>query len=69
MELKNRTYNIGPEEYCYDVDMIYQGYANEAQMAEPYEVAYNRDKLIDCGANEEVAQEIAKTIEYMGKDK
>lgn len=36
------------------------------EMAGPREVAYNRDKLIDCGAPEEVATEIAKAIEYMG---
>lgn len=32
------------------------------EMAAPYEVAYNRDKLIDCGANKEVAQALAEAI-------
>lgn len=39
------------------------------EMAGPDEVAYNSDKLIDCGASKEVAIEIARAIEYMGTNK
>lgn len=39
------------------------------EMAGPNEVAYNRDKLIDCGTSKEVATEIAKAIEYMAANK
>ncbi len=37
------------------------------EMSNPNEVAYNRDKLIECGANEEVANEIAKAIQCMSE--
>ena len=33
------------------------------EMAEPNEVAYNSDKLIDCGADPEVARAICKAIQ------
>lgn len=38
------------------------------EMAGPNEVAYNRDKLMECGAKEEIANEIAKAIQFMYKE-
>lgn len=35
------------------------------EMADPEEVAYNRDKLIDCGASEKVAQALAEAIRFV----
>lgn len=34
------------------------------EMADPCEIHYNRGKLIDCGADKEVAQAIAEVIQY-----
>lgn len=38
------------------------------EMSTPGDVAYNCEKLIDCGASPEVAGEIAKAINYMVKE-
>lgn len=35
------------------------------EMADPEEVAYNRDKLIDCGASEKVAHALAEAIRFV----
>ena len=35
------------------------------EMAGSDDTAYNRDRLIDCGAGREVATEIAKAIKYL----
>lgn len=34
------------------------------EMAEAAQVSYNTDKLIQCGVKEEVAEALAKAIEY-----
>lgn len=34
------------------------------EMAEASQVSYNKNKLIQCGVNEEVAEALAKAIEY-----
>jgi hypothetical protein len=35
------------------------------EMADPEEVAYNRDKLMDCGASEKVAHALAEAIRFV----
>lgn len=35
------------------------------EMANPCEIAYNKDKLVEAGATEKVAQAISNSIKYM----
>lgn len=37
------------------------------EMSDPNEVAYNCDKLIDCGMKQDVAKELAESILFMSK--